>query len=169
MKYRIEHLQSVHDRAPFDCGRDPLNTYLKRFAKQNQRKGIGQTYVALPADSSRVVGFYTLSAGSVRFQDLPSALRKGIPRYPVPIVHLGRLAVCQSAQGQGLGSALLVDAMKRTVATSRSIGIAGIGVIAKDDEARAFYQKYGFTPMVDETRHLFLPLATAMKALAPDT
>jgi GNAT superfamily N-acetyltransferase len=165
LKFRIEALGKNHDRSQFDSGSPPLNEYLTRYAGQNQRSGMGKTYVALPSDSNRVVGFYTLSAGSVRFESLPDDLSRGLPKYPVPVAHMGRLAVCASAQGRGLGGILLIDALKRSLYLADAIGIRAMEVIARDDSARAFYERFGFQALLDDRKHLYLPLATARKAL----
>lgn len=165
MTFRIEALDKSHDRRHFDSGSAPLNEFLSRYAGQNQRSGVGKTYVALPFASNRVVGFYTLSAGSVKFENLPADLLRGLPKYPVPVVHMGRLAVCASAQGRGLGGALLVDALKRSLYLADAIGIRAMEVIAKDDRARAFYARFGFQALLDDENHLYLPLETTRKAL----
>jgi ribosomal protein S18 acetylase RimI-like enzyme len=165
MPFVIEPLSTAHDRDAFDCGEPALNEYLKRYARQNHERGVGRTFVAVPAANRRVVGFYTLSAGSVAFSDAPERLRKRLPRYPIPVAHLGRLATCQSVQGRGLGEALLFDALGRTAKIADVLGIVAVEVRAKNDRARGFYEKYGFESLLDDGQHLYLPLATVKSDL----
>ncbi|HET9985176.1 MAG TPA: GNAT family N-acetyltransferase [Longimicrobiales bacterium] len=165
MPFVIEPLSAVHDRDAFDCGEPALNEYLKRYARQNQERGVGRTFVAVPEGERRIVGFYTLSAGSVAFSDVPEPLRRRLPRYPMPIAHLGRLATCRSVPGRGLGEALLFDALRRTVQIAIGLGVVAVEVWAKTDRARGFYERYGFESLVDDRRHLYLPLATVEQVL----
>jgi len=111
--FRIEKLQRGHAIDTFDCGREPLNRYLIRYALQNQQAGASMTYIALAGDE--VVGYYTLVVGQVEYDDAPERLSKGLARHPVPIMLLARLAVAQSWQGRKLGSGMLKDAMLRTL------------------------------------------------------
>ncbi len=167
MTYHIEPLTSAHDRKSFDCGEPELNSFLEKFARQNQDLNIGRTFVLVPDDgSSRVVGFYTLSAGSVAFKIVPDDLRKHYPKYPIPVAHLGRLGICRSVQGRRLGEALLFDALCRVLEMAENLGIAAIEVIAKNGLAKAFYEKYGFRPLLDDQLHLYLPIKTAARLSA---
>jgi len=162
--WTIEKLSKGHDRKSFDCGASELNEYLRRFARQNEAAGISQHFVALGSSGSNEVhGYYALSAGAVAFDHVPQDLRKRLPRYPVPVAHLGRLAVDQSAAGQGLGEHLLMDALVRTLRAADEIGIHAVEVLAINDAARAFYLKYGFQPLKDDRHHLYLPISTVKK------
>lgn len=142
----------------FDCGAEKLNTYLKRFAKKNDKLGIGRTYVLL--DKARALGFYTVSMAQIEFKALPRPTQEKLPRYPVPAVRIGRLAIDHSAQGQGLGEFLLMDALTRCVRVSEEIAVLAVIVDAKNDQAKDFYLKYGFIPLEDKELSLFLPLST---------
>jgi ribosomal protein S18 acetylase RimI-like enzyme len=155
-------LDKSFDRDDFDCGSEELNSFLKAKARQNQKAGFNRTFVAIKSDDAdkKVLGFYSLSMGEIDLSNLPETLRKKLPKHPVPIARMGRLAVDKSTQGQGLGKLLLVDAMKRVQAASRSVGVYALLVDAKDDQAKAFYKKYGFIELVDEPMTLFLPLAS---------
>ena len=155
----IVPLRADYDRPAFDCGKPSLDTYLKSYALQNQKKNISPTFVALYPGSNRIAGYYTVSSGSVAFEVLSKEQQKGLPKYPIPVVHVGRLAVDQTAQGQRLGEVLLMDAMRRAkrVATSE-LGICGVEVNALDEQARTFYLKYGFTELADDKLHLYLPM-----------
>lgn len=165
MAFVIEPLTRDHERETFDCGESALNEYLRQYARQNQERGIGRTYVAVPEGTRRVVGYYTLAAGSVEFADVPEHLRRRLPRYPIPVAHLGRLATCRSVRGQGLGEVLLFDALQRTMLVANELGVVALEVWAKTARARTFYEKYGFESLIDDRLHLYLPLATAQRWL----
>ncbi len=158
MTFEIQLLSSAHDRSSFDCGESALNEFLRRHARQNQSKGIGRTFVAVRVGERAVVGFYTLAAGSVAFDVVPDDLRRRLPRYPLPVAHLARLATCRSVRGAGLGEVLLFDALARTLRAASEIGVAAVDVRAKTDRARRYYERYGFTALSDDALHLFLPL-----------
>jgi GNAT superfamily N-acetyltransferase len=150
---KIEKLQRGHEIDQFDCGREALNRFLVRYALQNQQAGASQTYVALAGDA--VVGYYTLVVGQVEYDAAPERLTKGLARHPVPIMLLARLAVAASWQGKGLGAGMLKDAMQRTLQAADIAGIRAFAVHAKDDEARAFYEHFGFSPLPSDPYHLF--------------
>jgi len=161
-KWIIEPLAKRHDRAAFSCGVKDLDSYLHRYAGQNQSAGISQHFVAVGASGqSRVLGYYALSAGAVAFKQMPAELRKRLPRYPIPVAHLGRMAVDESMHGHGLGEDLLIDALTRVVDVSDEIGVHAVEVVAINDKARSFYLKYGFTALADDKNHLYLPLSVA--------
>jgi GNAT superfamily N-acetyltransferase len=163
--WEIAALTRTHDRAGFDCGEPALDAFLARFARQNQDQGISRTYVATHTGRKRVVGYFTLSTGSVEIQDLPESDRRRLPRYPVPVIHLGRLAVDRSAAGQGLGERLLVEALRVALRASESVGAFAVEVVAKNEAARAFYGKYGFASLQDDRLHLYLPMQTVRSVL----
>src|SRR5438874_767237 len=158
--WTIEPLTTAHDRKAFQCGRAQLDEYLHKYAKQHARKNVGRTFVAVRAGEKKVLGYYTLSSSSVAFEHLPEELQKKLPNYPLPVALLGKLAVDQSARGQGLGELLLIDALRRVVAIADQLAIFGVEVDALDNSAKAFYEKYGFQPFHDQPLHLFLPLDT---------
>jgi len=162
--WQIEELRADHDRSAFSCGHESLDDFLKRFAGQNQKTGVGKTYVATRPGDPAVCGYYAISAGAVRFKDVPEDLRTRLPRYPVPVAHLGRLAVDSGAQGRRLGETLLMDALARIVIAADSIGIHAVEVVAIDDDARRFYLKYGFTELLDDPHHLYVSIKTLRKA-----
>jgi len=160
----IEELAKRHERAAFSCGVAELDEYLQRFAGQNQRTGVSHHFVAVEAPGqTEVLGYYALSAGSVAFEKVPGDLTRRLPRYPIPVAHIGRLAVDRSVQGQGVGEDLLIDALTRIHRVSDQIGVHAVEVLAISDSARRFYQKYGFTSLADDHRHLYLPLCAARK------
>jgi GNAT superfamily N-acetyltransferase len=151
---RIEKLTKDHAVETFDCGIEPLNTYLRRFALVNQSAGAAQTYVATLGD--RAVGYYSLSTGSVLHEQAPERARKGLARHPVPVILLGRLAVDHTWQGKGLGAALLLDALRRIVGAADIIGVRAVLAHAKDDTARRFYEHFNFDPSPIEPLQMFL-------------
>lgn len=159
----IEKLHKRHDRAAFSCGVAELDDYLRRFAGQNEKAGISQHFVAVASGDTRVVGYYAISAGAVAFDLVPAELSKRLPRYPIPVAHIGRLAVDKSMQGQGLGEDVLIDALARIVRVADELGIHAVEVVAIDDRARRFYVKYGFTSLADDAQHLYLPLSAVRK------
>jgi GNAT superfamily N-acetyltransferase len=159
----IVPLAPDHVREEFACGQPTLDEFLRSYAGQYERKNLGRTFVALEPGRLRVDGFYTLSSGGVAFESLTEAIRRKLPRHPVPVVHLGRLAVDGRFHGQGLGKRLLVDALRRIFVISQSVGIHAVEVVAIDDAARTFYLKYGFSPLLDNVNHLYLPIKTIGK------
>ncbi len=162
---RIEKLQRHHPLESFDCGREALNRFLIRYALQNQQGGASQTYVALTDEA--VVGYYTLVVGQVDYDDAPERLKKGLARHPVPIMLLARLAIATSCQGKGLGSGLLKDAMLRTLQAAEIAGIRAFVAHAKDDAAKAFYERFDFVPSPSDPYHLFRLMKDVRAALKP--
>ncbi len=112
-----------------------------------------------------MIGYYTPAAGAVAFERLPADAARKLPRHPVPVVLLARLAVDATAQGKRLGEGLLLDALQRSLGLSASLGVHAVEVDALDDAAAVFYRKYGFAPLIDDPLHLFLPLATVEQVL----
>lgn len=150
---RIEKLHRSHAIDAFDCGSEPLNRFLIRYALQNQQAEASQTYLAL-ADG-QVAGYYTLVVGEVEYGSAPPRLTKGLARHPVPIMLLARLAIAAEWQGKGLGAGLLKGAMLRTLKAAEIAGIRAFAVHAKDDSARAFYEHFDFIPSPADPYHLF--------------
>jgi len=162
MKLVIGELSSHHDRAAFDCGEPVLNQFLQRLARQQSARDFSKTYVASPPDAPQILGFYAISSGSIDFANWPPTLR--LPRYPVPVARLGRLAVDKLAQGQGVGAALLSHAVNSALMLSEQIGLYAMVVDAKDDAAAGFYTRHGFEPFPDRPLTLFLTLDMARQA-----
>lgn len=155
----IKPLDTSHDRAGFRCGLAALDAYLERQARQDVKRRISQVFVAASATQpSTILGYYTLSSLAIELDALPHHLARKLPRHPVPAALLGRLAVSQAAQGQGVGSILLADAVKRTLSVSNEIAIYALVVDAIDEDAQGFYERFGFTLLSGERRRLFLPL-----------
>lgn len=162
----ITLLHRRHDRGAFSCGDAALDQYLRNYARQNQDKDVGRTWVACRAGESRVVGYYTLSASSVEFMTLREEDRRQLPRYPVPVVHLGRLAVDATARGQRLGESLLVHGLENAERASQIVAVQAVEVRAKHETARRFYAHYGFTSLLDDLNHMYLSMKAVRRMMA---
>lgn len=163
--WRIEPLADRHDRAVFTCGVEALDRYFHAQAGQDRRKRVASCFV-LVAATEAVAGYYTLSATSIALVDLPPALAKRLPRYPVlPATLMGRLAFDRRFHGQGLGELLLFDAFSRTLRSE--IAAYAIVVGAKDEAAARFYGRYQFMPLPSAKRRMFLPLAEVAALFDP--
>lgn len=165
--WQIEHLSRHHDRSGFDCGVAALNDWLKKLVSQYEKRDLARAYVAVAPGNPQVLGYYAISNHRVGYDALPPDQSKGLPQIDVPVVLLGKLAVDQTAKGQGLGAFLLVDALRRSLYLADQIGVRAIEVDAIDDAAKGFYLKFGFTPLLDDERHLFLPMQTICKLNLP--
>jgi ribosomal protein S18 acetylase RimI-like enzyme len=162
--FRFEPIGEQHDRATFHCGEDALDRYFQTQATQDIRRRVANCFVAVEAATGQVAAYYTISAASIPFVDLPPEETKRLPRYPtLPAVRIERLAVDERFQGRGLGAALLMNAAHRSLHADAAAYT--LLVDAKNDRAAAFYERYGFRPLISQPRTLFLPLATAQKAL----
>ena len=123
--------------------------------------------MAVREGDPRVLGYYAISNHLVRYDALPEDQAKGLPTIDIPVALLGRLAVDKAAQGQGLGQHLLIDALRRAAHISRHIGIRAVEVQAIDEAARRFYLKFGFVSLLDDQRHLLLPMQVVRKLELP--
>ena len=151
----VEKLSSDHRTDNFDCGQDVLNRFLQRFALMNQKANSAQTYVACSPNRS-VRGYYSLSVGSVEWDDVPLRVAHGLARHSVPVMLLARLAVDRTEQGKGLGQALLKDALLRTAQAADIAGIRALLVHAKDENARQWYEHFNFVSSPSDPLHLYL-------------
>lgn len=164
--WRIEHLDHSHERDDFSCGNAALDVFLQKLSRQYEKRHLGRTYVAVRGGERRVFGYYTLASASVAVEKLPPSAARKLPHHPIPTILLARLAVDQTAKGQGLGKLLLFDGLHRSQLLAGELGVLGVVVEAIDAEAQAFYQKYGFEAPTDDPRHLYLPMVT-IDALFP--
>lgn len=165
----ISPLDSTHDRIGFDCGVTALNDFLQKTARQHREKGLSNTFVLQEEGvSGNILGYFTLSFLEVDASTLPVESSRKLPKAsPLPAAKLARLAVDGRCQGKGYGALLLADAIKRIVRTSSdSGGIVGFFVDAKDEQAKRFYIRFGFIPLQDAPRNLFLPLQTMLSGLS---
>lgn len=159
-RFAVEPLGERHKRANFSCGVEALDSYLQKQAAQDARKRAAVPFVAT-ADGETIAGYYTLSQYAIGLDAIPDDVARRLPKYPmVPATLLGRLAVSSEYRGQGLGEILLMDALYRSLDSSKQIGSSGVIVDAKDESAARFYKKYGFIELPKVERRLFLPMGT---------
>lgn len=160
--YKIELLTDNHIVDSFDCGDEDKNKFLQKYALQNSKGGLGRTYVAVqPPDDAKIYGYYTISTSAVKFESLPDA--RYLPRYPIPAILIGKLAIDTEAQKQGLGTALLFDALKRAAGVAEEVGIFLVEIKALNEQAKNLYLKFGFEEMSDEPMKLYLGLKKIRK------
>jgi GNAT superfamily N-acetyltransferase len=152
-----EPLRSDHVLDGFACGRPSLGQWLTRHALPAAAAGSARTYVVVDNQQHRVVGYHALTAAGLEREQATPRVIKGMPRYPVPVVLLARLAVDLSVAGRGLGAWLLRDAMLRTLTAAETIGVRAMLVHALDD-ARRFYLKHGLEPSPTDPMHLIILL-----------
>jgi len=154
-------LDLTHDITGFSCGDPALDGWLKTTALRAEGR-TARTYVV--CDGKSVVGYYCLATGSVDRSGAPGRIRRNAPD-PIPIVVIGRLAVTDTHQGRGVGGGMLRDAFRRSVQVAEVAGCAAILVHAIDEDAVAFYERFGFAVFPSGTRTLFLPIETLRGAL----
>lgn len=158
-------LSPIHDLSQFQCGESALDDWLRKRALQNEEIGSSRTYVVCAGE--RVVAYYALAAGAVAHIAAPGRVRRNMPDpVPVMVMVIGRLAIDQSVQGQGLGPALLRDAVLRTLQAAEIAGIRAILVHAISERAKRFYEKWGFVASPLESMTLMITVAEARKAIA---
>ena len=153
---RIEKLERRHAVESFDCGKEALNRFLVRQALQNEAAGPSRTYVAV--SGGEIIGYYSLAAAQATYEDAADRLNKGLAQHPTPVIVLARLAVASSRQGERVGMGLLKDAILRTLQAAEIAGIRALAVHAKDDAARAFYERFDFAPSPTDPYHLYVLL-----------
>lgn len=144
MVLRFESLIKTHNHLDFDCGEEALNLYIRQFAQQDIHRELARTFIIREEENYKVLGYYTLCSGAIDVKDLSHDLHEKLPRYPLPVARLARLAVDKKQQGKSYGKLLLVDALYRTVTAGESMGIYGLIIDAKHEKALQFYQRYGF-------------------------
>ncbi|MEP7012332.1 MAG: GNAT family N-acetyltransferase [Acidobacteriota bacterium] len=156
-----------HRRAEFTCGVESLDNYLHTQAGQDMRRHANAVFVLVAeAAPDTVIGYYTLCATALLPGDVPDAARKYIPRYPlVSATLIGRLAVAADRHGQGLGTILLVNALRRALASSETVGSSMVVVDALDEAAAAFYTAHSFVKLPDSLR-LVLPMRLVERIIA---
>lgn len=169
-RFRIERLLRSHNRSAFSCGVDTLDRYLHRQARQDRDRKVAGVFVLLDSETELIAGYYTLNSTSVELADLPVEVAEKLPRYPrLGATLIGRLAVDLRYQRQGTGRRLMLDALRRAWDHSEDIGSVAVIVDAKDDDARRFYEKYGFTRFPVQPFQLFLPMTQIRELLSEAT
>jgi ribosomal protein S18 acetylase RimI-like enzyme len=165
--HKIELLTKSHDRDGFDCGSEPLNLFLKQTARQHAERGISRTFVLVDEDACApkpIFGFFSLNLCQIKSESLSEAEAKKLPR-EVSGIRLGRLAVAKAHQRQGIGKTLLVAAMGKFIEIFNRAGGIGLFVDAKDEDAKRYYQQFGFVALPSNELELFLPVKTIQEAL----
>jgi GNAT superfamily N-acetyltransferase len=161
-----EPLEPRHDVDRFECGRDQLDRWLRAYAGQGQRRDTARTFVVCRRGETDVVGYYTLVASQVEQGEATSEVQSGTSKhFPIPVCLIARLAVDRSEQSASLGRSLLLDALQRTERASRSVAMRAVLVHALDEEAAAFYTRFGFRPASTEPLTLMVPLEAVRRTL----
>jgi predicted GNAT family N-acyltransferase len=164
----LRPLGEKHNRAAFSCGVEALDSYLHEQPVQDARKRAAVPFVAT-SDGQTITGYYTLSQYAIGLDAIPDEVAKRLPKYPmVSATLLGRLAVSTEFRGQGVGETLLMDALYRSLDSSKQADSAGVIVDAKDESTTAFYSKYGFVELPKVVRRLFLPMGTVEQLFRKD-
>jgi predicted GNAT family N-acyltransferase len=165
--YEIELLAPHHDKAAFSCGNDRLDRYFHATATQDKKRNIAIPYVIYDRDRQKIIGYYTLSMSGINLEELPQALAKKLPKYPIVGVSLiGRLAVSNDYRGYGWGKLLIMDALYRSLGISKATASFAVIVEAIDDEAVKFYQRFDFQSFPDRPFKLFRTMANIELAFA---
>jgi GNAT superfamily N-acetyltransferase len=157
-----QKLTPAHDLSQFQCGEPELDDWLRRRALSNEEHGASRSYVVCVG--RRVVGYYALAAGAAAHSLSPGCVRRNMPN-PVPVMVIGRLAIDLQFQGQGIGSALLRDAILRTLQAAEIAGIRAILVHAISESAKRFYENSGFIPSPIDPMTLMITVTAAANAL----
>jgi GNAT superfamily N-acetyltransferase len=153
-----------HEASGFSCGNELLDRWLIRYAGQNERRDAARTFVAT-TDDQNIYGYYALIAGQLAHHEATAQTRQGLSRhFPIPIVILARLAIDSSHQGRGLGATLLSDALARVCHASRQVAVRAVVVHAVDENAAAFYERFGFRALSATPTTLMVTLATLRAA-----
>lgn len=162
---RVEHLEDHHDISSFACGVKALDDWLTAYAFDNQRRNLSRTFV-LVDDGGQVIGYYSVTMGGVRREELPPRYGRGLPRYEIGMVLLARLAIDQGNQGTGMGRALLIEAIERAAAAGEYAAARFIAVDPIDENAQSFYSAFGFRPVPgDDGGRMYLRIDEALAAL----
>lgn len=160
---RLALLTAEHDVSTFDCGNDQLTSWLIRHALASQRADLARTYVALQGE--HVVGYLSLTTGSVRRDEAPKRYSRGMPAHPIPTILIARLAVDHRHQGQQLGRRLLAEALRLAVAASDAAAARLVVVDAIDEPAAAFYRKWGFVEVPENPLRLYRKISDIRRSL----
>lgn len=157
-------LAAEHVLDGFDCGQPSLNDWLCRHARQAQASGSAKTWVV--SSGSQAVAYYSLTVGQADVLAVPERVRKGMGRYPIPVVILARLATALPHQGQGIGVGMLQDAIRRTLAIAEQAGVRAMLTHPIDEAAARFYQRFGFEASPMREQQWLLLLKDAQRLLA---
>jgi len=159
-KVVVELLTKTHDRKSFDCGSPDQNEFQQQRARQHADRNYSKTWVAVEEGDNRILGFVTLSMGNVVFENISDELRSKLPRYPMPVLHVGQLATDATLQGNGIGSLLVRFAAEKAIEASKKVGCFAIELVADNQIAYDWYLKRGFLPLVDRSMRLYQSVET---------
>jgi len=161
MSYLTEVLDAKHDKKNFSCGKDLLDNYFWKQARQDVKRKLSACFVLVDNETNRISGYYTLSSNSISHELIPETFKKKLPKtyLNIPTILLGRLAIDKRYQGKGIGKILLIDSLKRCFDTSDSLGVFAVIVDPLDKEAESFYDKYGFIKLPDSNK-MFITMKT---------
>lgn|ERR1700738_1182619 len=162
--YRVEALGPDHDRNEFSCANPALDAYIRQQASQDAKRKLAAVFV-LTQDGKNIAGYYTLSAHAIQADELPPEMSRKLPRLPVPVTLLGRMAISNRLKGRGLGEFELMNALERAWMGSTQIASWAMIVDAKVG-SRDFYPKYSFLPLPNSPHRLFLPMKTIERLFA---
>ena len=156
-----EPLNSTHKKSNFSCGKEMLDVYIHKQANQDVKRKLSACFVINEKETNLIKGYYTLSNNSIPSKFVPNQIQKKLPRSyeSIPTTLLGRLAIDNRFQGQGIGKLILIDALKRSYEISKTIGSFAVIVDPIDQDAENFYEKYGFIKLPDSGK-MFLPMKT---------
>lgn len=163
---RLERLGAAHDLSAFRSGNDALDAWLRDHALASQRMDSARTFVLI--QQGHVVGYFSLTMGSVLRSDAPRRLVRGLPAYPVGVALLARLAVDARHQGEGLGGLLLAEALRKAVAAGEAAAARLVVVDAIDDAAGRFYAHHGFLSVPEHPMRLCRRTKDIRASLNPD-
>ncbi len=161
---RLALLTPEHDVSSFDCDNDQLTSWLIRHALTNQRADLARTYLALEDD--QVVGYVSLTTGSVRRDEAPKRYARGIPAHPIPTILIARLAIDHRHQGRQLRSRLLAETLRLAVTASDAAAARLIVVDAIDERAAAFYRKWGFIDVPENQLRVYRKVSDIRRSLS---
>jgi GNAT superfamily N-acetyltransferase len=160
---RLVLLAEEHNLDGFDCGNEQLNAWLVKHARASHRADLARTYLGL--DGDHVAGYVSLTTGSVQRDEAPKRFARGMPAYPLPTILIARLAVARDRQGRRLGSRLLAEALRMAVAASDAVAARLLVVEAIDDDAAAFYRRWGFVDVPENPRRLYRKVSDVRRSL----
>ena len=167
--FSVEQLQKNHVKQGFSCGVEKLDAYFKDGALRDFNRHIAATFVLIERSSGVIIGFYTLSSSAINCGEMPDSLstKLKLPKYPAyPATPLGRMAIDRRFHGNGYGSALLIDALRRAYGNRKTVGSLAVVVDAKDDNLVMFYERRGFIRFPTHAQKLFITMATIGQMLS---
>ncbi|RAP37109.1 GNAT family N-acetyltransferase [Legionella quinlivanii] len=159
-----EILNKDHDLMGFNSNYPELDEWLKKYAFQAKMSGSANIFIV--TDKNLVVGFYSLTVGQVDIGEASERIKKGMGKYPIPVVILARLAVHHTYQGRSIGKGMLKDAILKTLQIAEQGGVRALLVHAIDEKANAFYKRFGFEPSPIRENQLLLLLKDAKKLIS---